>query len=166
MQLWEHQGACRRQRLRRLGRPFHSLRRGQVGCNLAAFRPVTISETSKARFEGEEIGLLKRPWAIGHWLLDYAVNAKSAPGKFSVCERPDGLLEHLPGRILEPEYAAGLRLVLSAPSPVAWIESESRLDEIARAFLAFVRSEEDGSLGRLCREARASLESEPVAQGN
>jgi len=101
--------------------------------------------------------LIDKPTQLGHWLIDYAVNSSSSPGKFLVRERSDGLFEYTPGVALEPGYRIGLHRIISAPFAVAWIDSETKLSAIVHALVTFFTGAETDELGRHCREARAAL---------
>jgi len=105
----------------------------------------------------EGSGLIEKPSQIGHWLVDYAVSPSSNLNKLSTIERPDGLLELLPNDTLQPEFRKGLRRIVLAPFPVAWIDKEEKLVSIIHAFVSCFRDDKDEKLGRLCQEATEAV---------
>jgi len=101
--------------------------------------------------------LLKKP-THGHWLIDYAVNSSDYPGKFETVERTDGLAQFVPGGALDQGYKDGVKQILCAFSPVAWIDTESRLTNIIKGLIDLYKSDETKELSYLCKEAEESLE--------
>lgn len=97
--------------------------------------------------------LIENPTKVGHWLVDYAVNPSSNPGKFRPIERSDGLLEYIPGEDFKTGFGKGLRRMVIAPTPVVWVDSEERLLAIIHALVACFMSTKTDELAHLCREA-------------
>jgi len=110
-----------------------------------------------ADLNGSEAGLLKRPpkGEDRHRLLDEVVNGSDYPGAFEVSLREnDKLVEHVP--LKTPKlYHQGLKKILSASFPVAWIDREERLTEIVDGLRALFAKNDGSVLGKLSQGAIA-----------
>ncbi|MGH7289230.1 MAG: hypothetical protein ACREI8_14555 [Myxococcota bacterium] len=107
-----------------------------------------------AELEGQNPGLLQKPpkGEDRHWLLDEALNGSDYKGLFKVsaCEH-DGLLAHQPLKTSKL-YHQGLKRILSAAFPVAWINSEPRMSGIVAGLFTLYESNDGKGLGQLSRE--------------